>query len=139
MPKGSPKSATPKTSNKSANKTDKLVGRNIRIHRLVRGLTQESLGEQLGVTFQQIQKYEKGTNRVGSGRLYQIATIFEVPVTTFFEGGDAPMTLKKASPFDLLSDPVSLRLVQAFAEISDPKARRAMLALVESMSSSDKD
>ena len=62
--------------NKSASKTDKLVGRNIRVHRLVRGLTQEGLGEKLGVTFQQIQKYEKGTNRVGSGRLYQIATIF---------------------------------------------------------------
>lgn len=128
----------PKTSNKSASKTDKLVGRNIRVHRLVRGLTQEGLGEKLGVTFQQIQKYEKGTNRVGSGRLYQIATIFEVPVTAFFEGGDAPTALKNSSPFDLLSDPVSLRMVQAFAEISDIKTRRAVLALIESMNSPGK-
>ena len=128
----------PKTSNKSASKTDKLVGRNIRVHRLVRGLTQEGLGEKLGVTFQQIQKYEKGTNRVGSGRLYQIATIFEVPVTAFFEGGDAPTTLKNSSPFDLLSDPVSLRMVQAFAEISDIKTRHAVLALIESMNSPGK-
>ena len=125
-------------SNKSATKIDKLVGRNIRVHRLAKDMTQEALGEKLGVTFQQIQKYEKGTNRVGSGRLYQIATIFEVPVTAFFEGGDAPTTLKNSSPFDLLSDPVSLRMVQAFAEISDIKTRRAVLALVETMNSPGK-
>jgi len=128
----------PKTSNKSANRIDKLVGRNIRVHRLVRGLTQEGLGEKLGVTFQQIQKYEKGTNRVGSGRLYQIAALLEMPVTAFFEGGDAPSNLRNSSPFDLLSDPVSLRMVQAFSEIPDHKTRRAVLALVESMNASDK-
>jgi transcriptional regulator with XRE-family HTH domain len=102
---------------------------------LVRGLTQEGLGEKLGVTFQQIQKYEKGTNRVGSGRLYQIAALLEVPVTAFFEGGDSPAALRNSSPFDLLADPVSLRMVQAFAEIADLKTRRAVLALVESMNS----
>lgn len=127
----------PKTSNKSANKVDKLVGRNIRVHRLVRGLTQEGLGEKLGVTFQQIQKYEKGTNRVGSGRLYQIAALLEVPVTAFFEGGDTHTSTRTAtaSPYDLLADPVSLRMVQAFSEISDQRTRRAVLALVESMNS----
>jgi len=124
-----------KTSNKSASRMDKLVGRNIRVHRLVRGLTQEGLGEKLGVTFQQIQKYEKGTNRVGSGRLYQIAALLEVPVTAFFEGGDSPAALRNSSPLDLLADPVSLRMVQAFAEIADLKTRRAVLALVESMNS----
>jgi transcriptional regulator with XRE-family HTH domain len=124
-----------KTSNKSANKVDKIVGRNIRVHRLVRGMTQEGLGEKLGVTFQQIQKYEKGTNRVGSGRLYQIAALLEVPVTAFFEGGDTHSTSRNASPFDLLADPVSLRMVQAFSEIPDQKTRRAVLALVESMNS----
>lgn len=128
----------PKTSNKSASKVDKLVGRNIRVHRLTRGLTQEGLGEKLGVTFQQIQKYEKGTNRVGSGRLYQIASILEVPVTAFFEGGDTQSNLRNSSPFDLLADPVSLRMVQAFSEIPDHKVRRAVLALVESMNVPDK-
>jgi transcriptional regulator with XRE-family HTH domain len=127
-----------KTSNKSASRMDKLVGRNIRVHRLVKGLTQEGLGEKLGVTFQQIQKYEKGTNRVGSGRLYQIAALLEVPVTAFFEGGYSPTALRNSSPFDLLADPVSLRLVQAFAEIADLKTRRAVLALVESMNSTGK-
>jgi len=127
-----------KTSNKSASRMDKLVGRNIRVHRLVRGLTQEGLGEKLGVTFQQIQKYEKGTNRVGSGRLYQIASLLEVPVTAFFEGGESQTSLRNSSPFDLLADPVSLRLVQAFAEIADLKTRRAVLALVESMNATAK-
>ena len=128
----------PKTSNKSANRVDKLVGRNIRVHRLVRGLTQEALGEKLGVTFQQIQKYEKGTNRVGSGRLYQIAALLEVPVTAFFEGGETQSAVRNSSPYDLLADPVSLRMVQAFSELSDQKTRRAVLALVESMNSSGK-
>jgi transcriptional regulator with XRE-family HTH domain len=127
-----------KTSNKSASKMDKLIGRNVRVHRLVRGLTQEVLGEKLGVTFQQVQKYEKGTNRVGSGRLYQIASILEVPVTAFFEGGDPPSALRNSSHFDLLADPVSLRMVQAFAGIADHKTKRAVLALVESMNSTEK-
>lgn len=127
-----------KTSNKSASKMDKIVGRNIRVHRLIRGLTQEGLGEKLGVTFQQIQKYEKGTNRVGSGRLFQIAALLEVPVTAFFEGGETPAAMKSSSPFDLLADPAALRLVQAFAEIPDHKTKRAVLALVESMNTSAK-
>jgi transcriptional regulator with XRE-family HTH domain len=75
-----------KTSNKSATKIDKLVGRNIRVRRLASGLTREELGAKLGVTFQQVQKYEKGINRIGSGRLYEIAEIFEVPVKSFVEG-----------------------------------------------------
>jgi transcriptional regulator with XRE-family HTH domain len=128
----------PKTSNKSASKTDKLVGRNIRIHRLVRGLTQAGLGKSLGVTFQQIQKYERGANRVGSGRLYQIAAIFEAPITAFYEGGEPPKTTKISSPFDLLSDPMSLCMIQAFAKISGQKTRRSVLALVEALSASRK-
>jgi transcriptional regulator with XRE-family HTH domain len=67
----------PKTSNKSATSIDKQVGLNIRVHRLAKDMTQEDLGEKIGVTFQQVQKYEKGTNRVGSGRLYQIAEILK--------------------------------------------------------------
>src|SRR6202451_3990930 len=109
---------------------DKVVGRNIRVHRLAKEMSQTDLANKLGVTFQQIQKYEKGTNRVGSGRLYQIAALLEVPVTAFFEGGDTHATPRSGSPFDLLADPVSLRMVQAFSEISDQKTRRAVLALV---------
>src|SRR5262249_19232931 len=70
---------------KRAQKIDKVIGRNVRIHRLARKMSQTELGEQLGVSFQQVQKYENGTNRVGSGRLYQIAAILGVHVSTFFK------------------------------------------------------
>ena len=122
-----------KLSNKSATKTDKLVGRNIRVHRLTAGLTQEELGTKLGVTFQQIQKYEKGTNRVGSGRLYQIADLLELPVTSFFEGGAEQTASRKSSPFELLADATTLAMAREFAKIADVKIRRAILAVVETL------
>jgi transcriptional regulator with XRE-family HTH domain len=125
----------PKASNKSATKTDKIVGQNIRVHRLSKGLTQEGLGQQLGVTFQQIQKYEKGTNRVGSGRLYQIAELLEVPVTSFFEGEQKSKIFRGSSPFDLLDDPLSLKMALEFSKIGDHKTRRAVLAVVETLTS----
>jgi|HubBroStandDraft_6_1064221.scaffolds.fasta_scaffold669850_1 transcriptional regulator with XRE-family HTH domain len=115
---------------------DKVVGRNIRVHRLAKGMSQTDLANELGITFQQIQKYEKGTNRVGSGRLFEISVILGVSVLTLFEGGKA--TLAKgddSSPFNLLADPLSLRLVQAFAEISERRTRHSLVDLVESMKS----
>ena len=81
---------------------DKVVGRNVRVHRLAKGMSQTDLANELGITFQQIQKYEKGTNRVGSGRLFEISVILGVSVLTLFEGGKA--TLAKGddtSPFNL--------------------------------------
>ena len=115
---------------------DKVVGRNIRVHRLAKGMSQTDLANELGITFQQIQKYEKGTNRVGSGRLFEISVILGVSVLTLFEGGKA--TLAKgddSSPFNLLADPLSLRLVQAFSEISERRTRHSLVDLVESMKS----
>jgi transcriptional regulator with XRE-family HTH domain len=91
----------PKMSNKSATKIDKLVGRNTRLHRLAAEFTQEELGEKLGVTFQQVQKYEKGTNRVGSGRLYEIAEILDVPLKSFFDGETQQNDSRNSSPFRL--------------------------------------
>jgi transcriptional regulator with XRE-family HTH domain len=125
----------PKASNRSATKTDKIIGQNICVHRLSKGLTQEALGQRLGVTFQQVQKYEKGTNRVGSGRLYQIAEILEVPLTSFFGGEEKPKASRGSSPFDLLSDPLSLQMVVEFSKIGDLKTRRAVLAVVETLTS----
>ena len=121
----------PKTSNKSATKADKLIGVKIRAQRLKIGLSQEELGTKLGVTFQQIQKYEKGVNRVGSGRLYEIAELLEVPVASFFEGDAKSKHAKNTSPFDLLADPTSMQMAQEFSKIADVKMRRAILALVE--------
>jgi transcriptional regulator with XRE-family HTH domain len=124
-------------SRKRANSMDKTVGRNIRVYRLAKGLSQTELADSLGVSFQQVQKYEKGVNRVGSGRLYQISGILDAPVMSFFEGGESQVHSKAASPLDLLTDPQSLRLVKAFAEIPNPKTRRSVVALVEAMIDAD--
>jgi len=113
---------------------DEIVGRNILIYRLAKGLSQTNLGNKLGITFQQIQKYEKGTNRVGSGRLYQIGIVLNVSVMSFFEGVETAASKKDASPFRLLADPLSLRLVQSFSEIASPRTRSAVVALIERMS-----
>jgi len=118
---------------RGSNNVDKIVGRNIRIHRLAKGISQTDLGKKLGLTFQQVQKYEKGTNRVGSGRLFQIGTILGVPVTSFFEGADAAPPGKGTSPFDMLADPLCLRLLTAFAKIPDSRTRHSVVGLVETM------
>jgi transcriptional regulator with XRE-family HTH domain len=116
---------------------DKVVGRNVRVHRLAKGMSQTDLANELGITFQQIQKYEKGTNRVGSGRLFEISQILGVSVMALFEGSKS--TLAKggddSSPFNLLADPLSLRLVQAFSEISERRTRHSLVELLESMKS----
>jgi transcriptional regulator with XRE-family HTH domain len=124
---------TPKTSNKASTKIDRLVGRNIRVRRLASGLTQAELGAKLGVTFQQVQKYEKGINRIGSGRLYEIAEIFEVPVKSFFGGETKEPASRKSSPFELLADAMTMQMVLEFGKISDSKLRRAVLAVVETL------
>jgi transcriptional regulator with XRE-family HTH domain len=123
----------PKMSNKSATKIDKLVGRNIRVHRLAKDMTQEALGEKLGVTFQQVQKYEKGTNRVGSGRLYEIAEILEVPLKSFFAGETQQKESRNPSPFDLLADAMTMNMAREFGKLTDNKTRRAILAVVEAV------
>ena len=112
--------------------TDAVVGRNVRIYRLKKKMSQTDLGNSLGVTFQQVQKYEKGTNRVGSGRLMQIARILDVPITAFFEGSETKggRVPGEPSPFDQLSDPQTLRMVEAFSAIKDPHLKRSLLALV---------
>jgi transcriptional regulator with XRE-family HTH domain len=127
---------------KQPDNVDKLVGRNIRIHRLAKGLSQTELANQLGVTFQQVQKYEKGVNRIGCGRLFQIASVLQVHVMDFFEGskeaGRKKMAIKgpAKSPVarsvqDLIAEPQSFHLVQAFAEINDRRLRSSVVDLVK--------
>jgi transcriptional regulator with XRE-family HTH domain len=91
------------------------------------------LGAMLGVTFQQIQKYEKGVNRVGSGRLHQIAEIFDVPVESFFTGAAPQKDPRTSSPFDLLADALTMQMAREFGKMTDNKTRRAILAVVEAM------
>jgi len=115
---------------KSPDAIDRLVGRNIRIQRLARRLSQTYLGERLGVSFQQVQKYERGRNRIGAGRLAGIAAALEVSLLTLFEGVDGVNGPDGASPQALLAHPQHLSLVQAFSRVADKGTRRALIGLV---------
>lgn len=112
---------------------DKLVGQNIRIFRVAKKLSQTQLGDALGVTFQQVQKYEKGVNRVGSGRLAKLSKILDVPINRFFDNGivsaDGPVRSEIVT--DLLSEMHAVRMLKAFAKISNNKTRLKLVALTE--------
>ena len=115
------------------------------MRRIMLGMSQEKLGEALGLTFQQIQKYEKGTNRVGASRLSQIADILQVPVSFLFEG--APVAAGQAEGFseapstgyisDFLATSEGLALTRAFTRIADAKLRRSIVDLVEQIAARD--
>ena len=128
---------------KAPNPVDKYVGSRVRMRRIMLGMSQEKLGESLGLTFQQVQKYEKGTNRIGASRLQQIAEILQVPVSFLFEGGPAgPNALagfsEAQSPTyvsDFLATSEGLALTRAFTRITDAKLRRSIVELVEQMAS----
>lgn len=115
---------------KSPDPIDLLVGRNIRIQRLKRSMSQEKLADALGLTFQQVQKYEKGTNRVGSGRLHRIASIFGIPVANLFEGAELKAG-QTDSALEMLASPHVLRMVQAMSAIKDSSMRHSLVDLVE--------
>jgi transcriptional regulator with XRE-family HTH domain len=114
---------------------DALVGKNIRIFRIAKGLSQTDLGQSLGVTFQQVQKYEKGVNRVGSGRLARLSKLLGVPINRFFDnsvvGVDGPIAGEIVT--DLLASPYSLRMLKALAKIPDKEVRRSLVTLTESL------
>ena len=124
---------------KAPNPVDKYVGSRIRMRRIMLGMSQEKLGEALGLTFQQVQKYEKGTNRVGASRLQQISEILQVSVSFLFEGGPgATLTAngfgEASSPTyvsDFLATSEGLALTRAFTRITDTKLRRSIVDMVE--------
>jgi transcriptional regulator with XRE-family HTH domain len=107
---------------------DIAVGRNIRIWRMAKGLSQAQLANRLGVTFQQVQKYEVGANRIGTGRLVKAAAILRVPVAALLEGADG--SDPAGSLLSLLADRRSFRLAHAFAAIKDSTARLSIVNLV---------
>jgi transcriptional regulator with XRE-family HTH domain len=126
-------------STKAPNPVDKYVGSRVRMRRIMLGMSQEKLGEALGLTFQQVQKYEKGTNRVGASRLQQIAEILQVPVSFLFDGGPSGIAGSEnfgdsGSPAyisDFLATSEGLALTRAFTRIGDSKLRRSIVELVE--------
>jgi len=107
------------------------VGRNIRIQRLAKGLSQTELAQKLGVTFQQVQKYEKGVNRIGCGRVFQIARVLGVHVMDFFDGSDASKPSGARNVRDLITEPQAFHLVEAFSVIEDRRLRRSVVELVK--------
>ena len=127
---------------KSPNPIDKYVGSRVRMRRIMLKLSQEKLGDALSLTFQQVQKYEKGTNRIGASRLHRIADILQVPISFFFEGAPAtPGSSAKAqapSPgfvADFLASNDGMSLTKAFVSIDDKKLRRRIVELVEQIAS----
>lgn len=127
---------------KKPNPIDIHVGSRVRLRRNMLGMSQEKLGESLGITFQQIQKYEKGTNRVGASRLQAIASILGVPVAFFFEdapgkeaGGVRGLAEDSSTTYvvDFLSSAEGLQLNRSFAKISDAKVRRKVIDLVKAL------
>jgi transcriptional regulator with XRE-family HTH domain len=132
---------------KAPNPTDKHVGARVRMRRMMLGMSQEKLGDSLDLTFQQVQKYEKGANRIGASRLQQISHILQVPVAFFFEGaphapGQSATNLSEApSPAyvsDFLATSDGLALTKAFMGIKDAKLRRKIVDLVEQIADGDK-
>src|SRR3954467_11328217 len=113
---------------KQANPIDIQVANPFRIRRMLIGMSQERLGDLLGLTFQQVQKYEKGVNRIGAGRLFEVARILNVPVDFFYEGVAAPPGQggAEAAPpvMEFVSSGEGLQLALAFMKIKDSKVRK---------------
>jgi len=121
--------------NKAPNATDEYVGKRIRMRRLTVGQSQTWLGDQLGVTFQQVQKYEKGINRVGASRMQQMADVLEVPVSYFFDGGpnDGKHRATPADAIDFLSTRYGVRISQSFPKIRSEELQRQIVGLIEAV------
>jgi transcriptional regulator with XRE-family HTH domain len=130
---------------KPLNSIDRHVGSRVRMRRMMLGMSQEKLGNALGLTFQQVQKYEKGANRIGAGRLHHISHVLQVPVAFFFEGAPRvpgqPEGIGAApSPnyvTEFLASSDGLALIKAFTRIKEPTLRRSIVNLVEEIADDD--
>lgn len=130
------------------NPIDAHVGTRVRLRRMLLGMSQEKLGEHLGLTFQQVQKYEKGVNRIGASRLFDLARVLGVPVQFFYD--EAPAELMDATPapgfserpaesyvIEFLSTREGLELNKAFVKIADARVRRSVVELVRALGGED--
>jgi transcriptional regulator with XRE-family HTH domain len=122
------------------NPIDVYIGRRVRMRRIDIDMSQQTLGEHIGITFQQVQKYEKGTNRIGASRIQQIGKALEVPASYFFEGapggweGDITSHISLAQ-LELLSTREGKLLVSSFTRITDPKIRHSFVGLMQRVAS----
>jgi transcriptional regulator with XRE-family HTH domain len=118
---------------KKPHDVDVVVGRNVRILRTHKGASQTDLAEGLGITFQQVQKYEKGTNRISSSRLRQIADFLHVEIATLFEGTDSPDNVENIAPFS--KDAIAI--ARGFDAIQSPKVKQAVRSFIETLIETD--
>lgn len=123
---------------RSANVVDRRLGQRVRARRLELSMSQEKLAELLGVTFQQVQKYEKGVNRIAASRLFDISSALELPVARFFEGltpvrGAGVQEEGASFVHDALATPEGMQLVALFSSIQNPKVRRRVVELVRAL------
>jgi len=132
----------PSVKAKGPNPVDVHVGSRVRLRRMLVGLSQEKLGDSMGLTFQQIQKYEKGVNRIGASRLFKLSQVLDVPVQFFFDGMPASEDSSVAGVanrdteaflFEFLNTRDGLELNRAFIKVSDPEVRRSVIDLVRSL------
>jgi transcriptional regulator with XRE-family HTH domain len=132
---------------KVPNPIDRHVGARVRMRRMLIGMSQEKLGEALGLTFQQVQKYEKGTNRISASRLQQISETLNIPLSYFFKGapvsagavngGFAESSSEDSYASDFVMTAEGLSLNRAFARITDPKVRKKIVDLVTTLAEGD--
>jgi transcriptional regulator with XRE-family HTH domain len=128
------KSAAKKMKQRSAGKPDIELGKRIRLRHVEQKISQAELGDKLGVSFQQVQKYEKGVNRVGAARLQQIATALDVPVTFFYDGDGKA---REVESLLFLDSAFSLRLLRAYSKIKDQTVQRQLVSLMESIAANE--
>lgn len=136
----------PKLSPRGPNPIDVHVGSRIRLRRQLMKMSQEKLGDELGVTFQQVQKYERGANRVGASRLYRLSRVLEVPVQFFFEGLGEKSTVSGMAEgdqtpivYDFIQSSDGVSLAEAFSRIRDAKVRRRVLELVRTLAAEEEE
>lgn len=128
------RSAAKKMKQRSAGKPDIELGKRIRLRRVEQKISQAELGDKLGVSFQQVQKYEKGVNRVGAARLQQIASALDVPVTFFYDGDNKA---REVESLLFLDSAFSLRLLRAYSKIKDQTVQRQLVSLMESIAANE--
>ncbi|MEM8936751.1 MAG: helix-turn-helix transcriptional regulator [Pseudomonadota bacterium] len=125
---------------------DAHVGARVKFRRMILGMSQEKIAKELGLTFQQIQKYEKGVNRIGAGRLYELSRLLDVPVQFFYDDYDTPIAAAPGMAEDdadedpllsLVSSPEGIALCRAFSTIKDPNVRRRVIELVQSIAENE--
>jgi transcriptional regulator with XRE-family HTH domain len=146
MPRGRRRAADDDDANGKPNPIDVHVGSRVRLRRTLLGMSQEKLGEAIGLTFQQVQKYERGANRIGSSRLFDLARVLDVPVSYFFEemtpetAARTPSRIKglgESRVARLEPDPMvrreTLELVRAYYRIGDPQVRRRLFDLTKTL------